>query len=420
MDGETVQAAALQDHAAFKAGTHDFQAEIEVLSNSQLVGTILETVMMATGMRFAAVARVTRDRWVACRTVDETNFGLKAGDEIEIRSTFCQTVRDSHEAVIFNDVATDVTYGNHPIALKFGIASYASFPIYRGDGSFFGTLCVIDRDAREVRTPRAIAMLKMFADIIGQGLEAEERLEAHEYNSEHEQQMAQVQEEFVAVLGHDLRNPVAAFTAGLRQLEAQPQSEHALMVLSLMKGSLRRMNELIDNIMLHARSRLGRGIRIVPTGDAPLAATLDQVIAEISVAQPERAFLLERDLTHPVRCDTNRIAQAASNLLSNAAQHGADGHPVALHARTTPEALLIRVTNRGAAIPDHMRRNLFLPFERGAGAEGKSMGLGLGLYVTHSIVEAHGGTIDVTCADGETAFEIRLPREAAPDTAARS
>jgi len=74
----------LQDHTAFKLGQHDFQADIEMLAGSALVGTILETVMLATDMRFAAVARVTADRWVACRTVDEISFGLLEGDEIAI------------------------------------------------------------------------------------------------------------------------------------------------------------------------------------------------------------------------------------------------------------------------------------------------------------------------------------------------
>ena len=76
----------MQDHAAFLAGRHDFQGDIERLAASDLVGTILETVMLATNMRFAGVARVTADRWVACRTIDEVRFGIAAGDEIARRA----------------------------------------------------------------------------------------------------------------------------------------------------------------------------------------------------------------------------------------------------------------------------------------------------------------------------------------------
>lgn len=165
---ETPQRAIIQDHAAYLSRKHDFQADIGILSGSELLGTILETIMLATNMRFAAVARVTADRWVACRTVDEVGFGLAEGDEIEIQSTFCQSVRATGQHVMFNDVATDDVYRANPIAANFGIVSYASIPIYRRDGSFFGTLCAIDTEPREVKHPRAVAMLEMFANVISQ------------------------------------------------------------------------------------------------------------------------------------------------------------------------------------------------------------------------------------------------------------
>ncbi|MGP6089296.1 GAF domain-containing sensor histidine kinase [Antarctobacter jejuensis] len=409
MTNEINDGVTLQDHAAFLAEVHDFQSDIEILANSDLVGTILETVMLATGMRFAAVARVTADRWVACRTVDETQFGLKSGDEIEIRSTFCQSVRDTAQKVLFNDSATDEVYANHPIALKFGIASYASLPIYRSDGSFFGTLCAIDREPRDVKHPRAVAMLEMFASIIGQSLETVERLEAQEHNLEHERQMVQIQEEFVAVLGHDLRNPVAAFGAGLRQLEREARSERAQVIIPLMKSSLHRMNELIDNIMLHARSRLGRGIRIAPVDEAPLAEALAHVVEEIRVTVPDQEIALDLALDKPVRCDPARIAQAVSNLVSNAVRHGTQGYPIEVRGRTIDDHVAIIVANRGEPIPDDLHEDLFSPFRRGSNAEGKSLGLGLGLYIAASIAEAHEGSIGVACDDGTTVFEIRLP-----------
>ena len=121
MDDETQLRATIQDHAAYLLGSHDFQHDIDMLAGSETVGTLLETVMLATNMRFAAVARVTADRWVACRTVDEVNFGLSAGDEIGIDQTFCQSVHETSEKVLFNNVATDDVYRNHPIAAQFGI-----------------------------------------------------------------------------------------------------------------------------------------------------------------------------------------------------------------------------------------------------------------------------------------------------------
>ncbi|MEM5581443.1 GAF domain-containing sensor histidine kinase [Roseibium sp. AS2] len=402
----------LQDHAAFLAGKHDFQADIEAIATSDTVGVILETVMLATNMRFAAVARVTEDRWVACRTVDEINFGLQSGDEIEIQSTFCQTVRETAQNVLFNDAATDEVYGGHPIAAKFGIISYASIPIYRSNGVFFGTLCAIDTEQRDVKQPRAVAMLQLFADIIGRSLETEERLLAHEHLAAHEREMTKIQEEFVAVLGHDLRSPVAALSAGIRQLEREPRSDNAQLVLSLMKSSLLRMQDLIENMMLHAKSRLGGGIRVHAVPDAPLNEAIEQVVAEIRAAFPDRAIDLALAFDQPLICDAPRVAQAVSNLVSNAIRHTDPGQPVQVRSLKTGGDMVLQVINRGEAIPDHVRNRLFKPFQRGEDTKGE--GLGLGLYIASSIAAAHGGRLDVACENGLTTFAFTLP--ASPGT----
>ncbi len=397
----------LQDHAAFRSGAHDFQADIERLATNETIRTILETVMLATEMRFAAVARVTEDRWVACRTVDEMSLGLAEGDEIEVQSTFCQQVRQSSCKVVFDDAANDPVYRGHAIAERFGIVAYASIPIHRSDGSFFGTLCALDSQPRDVTNPRAIAMMEMFADLIGQSLETEERLEAQDLALQYERDLARLQEEFVAILGHDLRNPVAAFQAGLRQLGREPMGETAQVLLPLMQSSVQRMNELINNMMLHATDRLGGGIRVAKTDDAPLAQTISQIVEELRIASPDRQILLDLALDRPVACDAQRIGQAISNLLSNALTHGLPDAPVEVSGRIAETGITITVRNRGRDIPEETRRNLFRPFHRGPSAGGQ--GLGLGLHVAASIVAAHGGGIEVTSTDGLTEFTMQLP-----------
>ncbi len=411
MDDETNMRAIIQDHEAYLAGAHDFQSDIEMLAASETVGTLLETVMLATDMRFAAVARVTTDRWVACRTVDEVNFGLSEGDEIGIDQTFCQSVRETSEKVMFNDVATDDVYRNHPIAAQFGIVSYASIPIFRSNGSFFGTLCAIDTEPRDVKHPRVVAMLEMFADIIGRSLETEERLEAQERLVEHERQMGAVQEEFVAVLGHDLRNSVAALNAGVRQLDKEPLSDKARKILPLMGTSIHRMSELIDNIMLHAKSRLGGGIRISATPDAGLEDALNHVVEEVRAAAPDHKITVDLDFDRPVSCDAARVAQAVSNLLSNAVRYADDGSEVTVRGRVSGAEAVISVANRGAPIPESLKQKLFQPYQRGDQTKGE--GLGLGLHIASSIAVAHSGQIDVTCDDGLTTFAFRLPLLAA-------
>ncbi|KUP94660.1 GAF domain-containing sensor histidine kinase [Tritonibacter horizontis] len=406
MNDKAVRQATIQDHAAFLEGTHKFQTDIEMLADSTLIGTILETVMLATNMRFAAVARVTDDHWVACRTVDEVNFGVQPGDEIEIQSTFCQSVRDTSNKVIFNDTATDDVYRDHPIAAKFGIVSYASIPILRSDGTFFGTLCAIDPEPRNVKQPRSVAMLEMFADIIGQSLETEELLEAHEEMIAHERKLNQIQEEFVAVLGHDLRNPIAALDAGFRHLGTEPMTEKAQKLLPMMRSSLRRMNDLIENIMLHAKARLGGGIRISAQHNAPLTEAITQVVEECRAANPEHEIKLDLNFDRPVSCDAPRVAQAISNLLSNAVRYSMPGTPIGVQGLIDENGVEINVANQGAAVPEELRQDLFKPFQRGVHAAGE--GLGLGLYIVSSIATAHNGRIEVVCERDVTTFSFRI------------
>ena len=214
----------------------------------------------------------------------------------------------------------------------------------------------------------------------------------------------------MAVLGHDLRNPVTAFGAGLRQLHKEPLTERAQEILPLMRSSLLRMNDLIDNILMHAKSRLGGGIRISATPDAPLEEAITQVVEEIRAAFPAREILLDVSFGRPVNCDAPRVAQAISNLLSNAVRHGAQSAPIEVRGLIGQGEIEISVTNKGEAVPAEMRQNLFQPFRRGAHAEGD--GLGLGLYIASSIAMAHGGRIDLICEAGTTTFALTIPLSA--------
>ena len=91
-------------------------------------------------MGFAAVARVTEDRWVACAVRDEIAFGLQPGGELEVETTICDEIRDSGRLVVIDNVAEDKAFCGHPTPRMYGFQSYISMPIVRPDGRFFGTL----------------------------------------------------------------------------------------------------------------------------------------------------------------------------------------------------------------------------------------------------------------------------------------
>jgi GAF domain-containing protein len=123
-----------------EASADNFGADIAAVNGIKAVPTILEVICRTTGMGFAAIARVTEDRWIACAVRDEIQFGLRSGRELPILSTIANTIRQNRQAVVINNVADDETYNAHPISAMYGFQSYIAMPITLSDGTFFGTL----------------------------------------------------------------------------------------------------------------------------------------------------------------------------------------------------------------------------------------------------------------------------------------
>ncbi len=155
-------------------------ADIAVIESIQAVPTILDVVCRVTGMGFAAVARVTEDRWIACRVHDEIGFGLAPGGELKLETTICDEIRESGTGVIIDHVAADETYSRHPAPAMYGFQSYISMPIVLPNGTFFGTLCAIDPRPARLDTPEIRGMFGMFADLLGFHIDAQRRLASAE------------------------------------------------------------------------------------------------------------------------------------------------------------------------------------------------------------------------------------------------
>ncbi|OWV65549.1 PAS domain-containing sensor histidine kinase [Rhizobium sp. R339] len=223
-----------------------------------------------------------------------------------------------------------------------------------------------------------------------------------------EKQAAELREHFIAVLGHDLRNPLASVKSGLRMLSREPASEKAKAVLALMEGSADRMSNLINDVMDLARGRLGGGIGLMRQENQALEPVLRQVVQELQASRPERAIVTSFDLLTPVTCDPTRIGQMASNLIGNALTHGAADQPVRVKAKSDEDLLEIEVANGGKPIPALVMQKLFQPFFRGADPADQQ-GLGLGLYIASEIAKAHGGRLTVKSNEIETRFQFQIP-----------
>lgn len=386
---------------------HDYQDDIDAIARIDAVSTILDVACRTTGMGFAAVARVTDDRWIACRVLDKINFGLVPGGELAVATTICNEIRDSRQGVVIDHVAEDGEFRGHPTPAQYGFQSYISMPIIRRDGSFFGTLCAIDPRPAQLKNPETIGMFQMFAQLIAAQLDAADYLADAQAGLASERKISELRDQFIAVLGHDLRNPVAAVGAGARMLLKTPLDEKAKRIVTLIQGSVIRMGSLIDNVMDFARGRLGGGIELVklPVNVEPV---LRHVIDELQVANPDRRIEAGVAQDMPVNCDAARISQLFSNLLGNALTHGAANRPVSVNAALVGGMFQLSVSNAGDPIPPAYLDALFQPFSRPNANVGRQ-GLGLGLFIANEIAAAHGGTIVVASSEAETRFAFSMP-----------
>ena len=227
-------------------------------------------------------------------------------------------------------------------------------------------------------------------------------------NLEDERETSQLREQFIAVLGHDLRNPLASISAGARILQRHTKGETETRVLQMMQATVMRMSGLIDNVLDFARGRLGGGITLSRDANRPLEPVLQQVVDELCTTMPDRVIESDFRIEAPVNCDRSRIGQMVSNLLGNALTHGSADTPVRVGASTENGMFELWVANAGEPIPDAAMAHLFLPFFRGQ-VRASLQGLGLGLHIASEIARAHDGTLTATSTAEETRFTFRMP-----------
>lgn len=220
--------------------------------------------------------------------------------------------------------------------------------------------------------------------------------------------VAEFREMFIAIVGHDLRNPLAAIHMFCEHIVAgghlDPQQERAF--VGIIKSS-ERMARMITQLLDLTRARLGGGLPIKPT-PTDLRRVCESVVAEFK-APVELG--IEGDVTG---CwDPDRLEEVLSNLVGNAVDHAAPGTAVVVKAHADGEECVVEVSNQGEPIPAEVLPFIFEPFRRARVQKHSRAGnLGLGLYIANQVVLSHGGTLAASSAGGTTTFVMRLPRTA--------
>jgi signal transduction histidine kinase len=389
----------------------DFSPDVDAIRSIDAVPVILSMVKHLTGMRFAAVARVTDQHWVACAVDDSIEFGLQPGGELVLESTICHEIRQHHKPVIFGHASAHPIFSVHHTPRTYGLESYISIPIIRANGDFFGTLCAIDSVPANLDEPAIAQTLTLFAQLIAMSLDTQHRLAQTQAELVDATELGRLREQFIAVLGHDLRTPLSAIRMSADLLETKTSDKRSLNLVSAIRNSSVRMGVLIENVLDFARGRLGGGIPVQRRLVDDLEQTLRQTVEEVQAALPLANLVCQFNLPCGVYCDALRISQLLSNLLGNALTHGAVAAPVYVRADTEGDEVVIRVTNQGTPIPAPLMPLLFEPFTRSeAGQRGE--GLGLGLYIASRIATAHNGNLSVTStAEAGTCFVARFPAQ---------
>jgi signal transduction histidine kinase len=279
----------------------------------------------------------------------------------------------------------------------------------------WGTLCAIDPQPRDLSKPEILGSFQLLGELIAAQLEFNQRLQQSQADLRvsqadllDERKTAELREQFIGVLGHDLRNPLASVDAGMRYLLKNLGTEKAPEIILTVQKSVLRMASLVDNIMDFARGRLGDGLTISRDAKQPLTPVLEHVIAELKSVWPDVAIEASIDIEEPVNCDRGKLGQLFSNLLGNAILYGDQGKPVRVSARTIDGVFELAVTNYGAPISDKAMVNLFKPYTRGE--RPSQQGLGLGLYIASQIAGAHGGTLKASSNVEETRFVFEMPQ----------
>ncbi|MGY3264402.1 GAF domain-containing protein [Lysobacter sp. HA35] len=216
--------------------------DVAAIQRIESIPRILRTVAEITGMRFAAVARVTDTRWTACAVLDELGFGLQPGGDLDLTTTICNEIRDHQQPVLFGHASEHPVYSHHHTPKLYGLESYASVPIFRGSGEFFGTLCAIDSRPADLESPGLLKTLELFAQLIGMQLELIDDLDSA-HSRLHD---SEFREQLLATSEREIRDLLQPVVTNLYLLQSSPTlGAEDRMLLADMDASCKEVARLL-------------------------------------------------------------------------------------------------------------------------------------------------------------------------------
>lgn len=298
-----------------------------------------------------------------------------------------------------------IFYQTHigPLLEMQGSVAEVKFDIKHRDGHMLPILVnIVDRSNEHGKT-RQIAVFiaedraKYEHELVLARQRAEDLLDQLTRAREIAEDRALFAEQMVAIVSHDLRNPLMAILLGVDSVQLDPVTSRQQRLLDHMSSAVNRASRLINDLLDFTQARVGRGIRVQPV-PVDVHACTRAALAELRLALPGRELIhIEEGLARQL-ADADRITQFIGNLVANANAYGDPTFPITVSSIGTSDGFEICVHNHGSPIPEHLLGKIFEPMTRG---EGTSEGIGLGLFIVSQIVSAHGGRMHVHSSSSE-------------------
>jgi signal transduction histidine kinase len=400
--------------------------DIQNIKQIPIVPTLLEVVCRTTGMGFAAIARVTQDRWIACGVRDEIHFGLEEGGELNIETTICNEIRDIGQIVVIDHVDENELYVNHHTPKLYGFQSYISMPIFLKNGDFFGTLCALDPKPAQLNNEKIMGMFKLFADLISFHLQSIDLMEKSDHAvSEMNRQLIKSLDEnrqYQHISSHNLQEPlrkIRMFSSMLVDATEENDTDRAKTLALKVNANAQKFSMMIKDLSdfseLNSTSfetvDLNKIITDVCTQldqelnakNAVISVSVMPVLQAVSL-QMEQLFyhLIHNAIKFSKKEEILRIEIVSKTLSSTEV---AQYVPKAKGAQFVE----IKLKDNGIGIEKSQHESIFdifsqLPYEE------EAKGRGIGLSYCRKIIRNHGGFITVSSEAGHgTDFSIILP-----------
>jgi signal transduction histidine kinase len=426
----------------------DYQKDIDDIASIPIISTMLDVICRTTGMGFAAIARVTEDRWITCSVKDEIGFGIKPGGELDIKTTICNEIRQTGNCVVIDNVDEDPDFHDHHTPVMYGFKSYISIPIIRKDGTFFGTLCAIDPKPNILKTPAVTGMFQLFTDLISFHLsnvellsqteaslveekafnevlekKVEERTAELKENNASLEKMNKELQSFTYISSHDLQEPlqkIKTLLSYLKEKESENLSERGKQYFEKITNAANRMQTLINDLLSYSRT----GIAEQTFENINLNNVVNEVIEDLKEELEQCNGTVEtvglcaidvipfqfHQLLYNLFSNSIKFARQDINLLIKVEAKIAEGRQFEYKfLESTTQYCHIAVSDNGIGFEPMYSEKIFELFQR-LHERSAYTGTGIGLGIVKKIVENHKGHITASAQVNKGAtFDVYIP-----------